>query len=331
MSTQMTMTLLSALTGAILFVMYRGQLRLGYRRWLFYQQAIKCGLSEAQRKMLWQLAQTYQPRDSQKLLMNSRILNKVLLRAITDVELDLSIDLKERELRQYQYYELKRFFDRVDIIPSLQSTKELKGGLQLLFNRPENVRATFVGWSAGSTTQGFLINLDKASVDTWNATAQSGEFEFIYCDEYKKEHHFLSHLRSARAEGSTLVLLFQHTKSIDLVVNSKPPSRRFNREALVALADLNVDRSDNRQFSPQKEKSCWLLEVSLASAVIKVADTMNANQFVYLQFMGVSQRIVCYGRVERVVALEQHWQVHVQFLQTSRSSLNQISSLVYDL
>ncbi|NIZ47046.1 hypothetical protein PVA44_02750 [Entomospira nematocerorum] len=317
--------------GCLILWIYRIQVMMWVRHWRFSQQAVRVGLQKEQRLLLWQLVQTYHPSDMYRLLMNSRLLNKTLLKAINDVELDLSIDLKDRELKQYKYYELKRFFDHVEVKPSLDSTKRLKKGEQLLLNRPENVRITFSGWVLTNTRRGFELRLEKGSLNDWITLASGSHFEFIYYDSHKTEHHFMTKLEHAKEEDRYLVMLFKHTDMIRLMVDRKVPYCRLNREALLAKAEVSLDKTGSRRFINQDGSSCQLLELSLASAVVKSQDYFEVNDFVYLQFMGNTQKVVCYARVERVVQVEQYRQIHMQFLQTSRASLNQISSLVYDL
>jgi PilZ domain len=312
-------------------VCYHAYLILLYRQWRFHQQAVQVGLGSEQRKLLWQLIKGHPSSAGKKILANSRFLNKVLLHAISEVEVDLSISLQERELLQYKYYEIKRFFDRVKIAPSLRHTKELKVGVSVLLNKPNNVRNAFVAWCTEVTPVGFWLRLDKSVQEQWEVLQERGEFEFLYQDEQQFEHHFISKLRAAKENGNDLLLFFAHASSIELLKDQCLPSRRLDRELLVAKTQVTIDKTGNRQFIPQKEHNCSLLELSLVGAVLKSMEQFDVNEFVYLQFMGSTQRVVCYGRVEKVVQLSSQKQVHVQFLQTSRSSLNQISSLVYDL
>ncbi|WDI37261.1 hypothetical protein PVA46_00280 [Entomospira culicis] len=312
-------------------MLYRSWLYVRYRQWRFHHQAIRIGMKSEPRRLLWQLVRDYHIKESAYTLMNSRLLNKILLKALNDVEMDLSISLKERELLQYQYYEIKRFFDRVKVSPSLLTTKDLPMDALLLINKPDNVRLSLRARCIQLTNLGFSVALEKMSQEQWATLSHRGIFEFLYTDAQHFEYHFTAKLRTVKEDSGQLSLFFAHSKSIEILADQRPPSRRFDREALLAPADLLLDKTGNRQFTAQKEELCSLLELSLVGAVLKSSQDLLLHQFVYLQFMGATQRVVCYGRVEKLVQLGEQKQIHVQFLQTSRSSLNQISYLVYDL
>lgn len=320
-----------AFVSIVLLLLYKDKCLYSYRRWYFYRKAFNRGLNLGQSRILWHLIEVYRVKEYKKLLMNSRVLNKTLLKAINDVEMDLSIDLREREIQQYKYYELKRFFDRIQLPFSLRTTKEIKTGTQLLLNTPDNVRSTFIGLCTRVSSRGFFVRLDKLSSEHWISLINLKEFEFIYINDYKIEQYFTSKLISKKEDSSYITLFFKHSKAVQLIAEWKFPCKRFDREALLACAESTTDKHGNRQFSPQKGGLCLLLELSLASAVVKTVENFDMNQFVYLQFMGSTQRVVCYGRIKQIIQADQYKQVHVQFLQTNRASLNQISSLVYDL
>lgn len=149
---------------------------------------------------------------------------------------------------------------------------------------------TFSGWILTNTRRGFELRLEKGSLNSWITLANGSHFEFIYYDNHKTEHHFITKLEQAKEEDRYLVMLFRHTDAIRLMIDRKPPYRRMNREALLAKAEVSLDKTGSRRFITQDGSSCQLLELSLASAVVKSHNYFEVNDFVYLQFMGNTQK-----------------------------------------
>ncbi len=318
----------------LLGVVYVATFQHGYNRFLFRWKANRLGVSQDMCLLLEELIARYHPQDPYKMLLNSRTLNKCLMRGISDVDLDLSLSLAEREGKQFKFYEIKRFFDTIMLSSPLHSTVELAEQSRFTINSPANVRQESEVVMSENERGGFklvLPALEKGMGQGLNVRAGQ-ELECLYRDEQALEHFFTAKVKAVEHRTDLSIISCAHSHNIQLVMKTQYPQKRINSEAFLASAELVLDKAlGTRRFQSSAEQTCRLIDISLGSAVVRSVVAHSVQNFVALTFVGKGHRLLSYGRVVQVLAFPEYYQVHIQFVQTSRAVLNQMSEIIYDL
>jgi hypothetical protein len=322
------------ITAILMMMVYVATFQHGYNRFLFRWKANCLGVPKEMCQLIEELIARYRPQDPYKMLLNSRTLNKCLMRGISDLDLDLSLSLTEREGKQFKFYEVKRFFDRVELSSTLHSTVELAVQSRLVINSPHNVRQESEVELSENDRRGFKIILRALDSGMGQGLkVQIGqELECLYCDDQALEHFFMTKVKAVDHYPDQSIITCAHSHQIQLVVKTQHPQKRINSEAFLASAELVLDKaSGTRRFQSASEEACRLIDISLGSAVVRSVVAYNMQSFVALTFVGKGYRLLSYGRVVQVLAFPEYYQVHIQFVQTSRAVLNQMSEIIYDL
>lgn len=327
-----TVAVMTVLLGAVYFATFQH----GYNRFFFMWKANRLGVPQEMRQLLEELIARYHPQDPYKMLLNSRTLNKCLMRGISEVDLDLSLSLAEREGKQFKYYEVKRFFDRVEIGSPLHSTLELAVQSRITINSPHNVRQESEVILSVNDRHGFKVGLpvlEKGMGQGLNVLVGQ-DLECLYKDAQGLEHFFITKVKAVEHGPELSVLSCAHSHKLQLVVKTQYPQKRINSEAFLSVAELALDKTTGtRRFQVQNgsEQTGRLIDISLGQAVVRSTVAYPVQSFVALTFVGRGYRLLSYGRVVQVLAFPEYYQVHIQFVQTSRAVLNQMSEIIYDL
>ncbi len=304
-----------------------------FSRWALKRATSSYGLDSAQTGFLEHVFRKAQVTDPESTMENLEVLDRHLKRAFHEIESNAETEAASEEEKS-MLFSIRSAVDAAKgSAERIVTTRKLPDGLAAVLTGPK--KETYPTRIISAKGEQLLIEAPKDAVGTTIKFARGTKLNLSFYTKSSQGHRFDSKAVGTVALPSGEAIALAHSERIAPLPSRRHPRREARISCYFSLVQI-LQRAQGRKTIKEtivddRRSMGTIVDISAGGCAIKSAAALRTGEYVKLEFDDAQGRVMAaFGRVVRTNKTGAVGGVmHIQFLKTTRKTLNAINATVY--